>query len=576
MLASLPLHIVKSIIEYVIEPPDDFEDLIAEYVTESVFQSLLHICRSWRRVSVPMMFSACDAVINSEPSFTYRAVGSNPCIVDHVEPHYNPYVKDVRLKVNYQSIVDGTAMKQLRRQHHQTRFPNARRVEAKAVLFETAAAGNAVDDDTAMANVSEFICFIQQMLPDFSSINVAIADGMQSDGDIHSTAFRALLDALISKARPVTELNIQETQQLPVVQSCQSYNMLTLLACQWNVQNRSFIAQLIHANAHSLLTLKIRYHTSRDFELLVTTGSSSGSRPVVYPYLTRLVLSKDPDTMMVPMSVIEHQAPFPRLEFLQITFDYPFTDDLPFRSNGSTLQFLCVVLDHRIVRQLSNCGAFDKAREGTLGHLVIGSSNHGSLQAQNLRPIYRGFYRRVLPYVRYFFIHSPEDAYLMLQSLPVISVQFDNLQLLSMLHTQISFSQIVAILHTFPSLKTLICKYADMGDDFRDMSIQQVAAVLRSKYSPLNTSLQCLYIYDFDSNSVNMMAASVLMLADQCPYLKMVKFPKHREDRALNVLLRLNQSRYPSEFRNSFLSKLDFALNQASKYTIIKIKHKLV
>ncbi|KAJ2647347.1 hypothetical protein IWW40_004759 [Coemansia sp. RSA 1250] len=575
MLASLPPHIIKSIIEYVIEPPDDFEDLIAEYVTESVFRSLLHICRSWREVSVPMMFSACDATVNSEPLFTYRAVGSNPCIIDHVEPHYNPYVKDVRLKINYQSIIGGTAMEQLRSQHHQTQFLNARRVEVKAIFFEETATDGAVHADTAMKNTSEFISFIQHMLPDVSNISVAIADGFEHGWGIHSKAFGALLDALVGKARPVTELNIQETQQLPVFKSCQSYNTLTSLACRWDVQNRLLVAKLIHANARSLLTLKVQYHTSSDFQLLVTAAGSS-SQPVVYPYLTRLVLSKDPQVIMAPMPVIEHQAPFPRLKFLQITFDYPFSDDLPFRSNGATLQFLCVVLDHRIIRHLSNCGAFYKARERALDHLVIGSSNHGSLQTQNLKPIYRGFYSRVLPYVRYFFIHSPEDAYLMLQSLPASSVQYDNLQLLSMLHTRIPFSQIVHILYTFPSLKTLICKYADMGDDFRDMSIQQVAAVLRSKYSPLSTSLQCLYIYDFDSNSVNMMAASVLMLADQCPYLNMVKFPKHREDRALNVLLRLNQSRYPSEFRNSFLTKLDFALNQASKYTIIKIKHKLV
>ncbi|KAJ2850557.1 hypothetical protein IWW36_001807 [Coemansia brasiliensis] len=574
MLASLPPHIIKSIIEYVIEPPDDFEDLIAEYVTESVFRSLLHICRSWREVSVPMMFSACDATVNSEPTFAYRAVGSNPCIISHIEPHYNSYVKDIRLKINYQSIANGTAMKQLRSQQQQLHFPNARHVEVKTVFFEEETAiNNAVDADTAMTNISEFISFIHQTLPNISSINVCIADGFQEDGDIHSEALRALLDVFVGSKRLSTEIDIQETQRLAVVKSCQAYNMLTSLACRWDMENRLHIGKLIHTNARSLLTLKIRFHTCSDFRLLVVDSSGN---PVVYPYLTRLVLSKDPDVVMETMPVIEHQAPFPRLEFLQITFDYPFSDDLPFRSNGSTLQFLCILLDHRIIRQLSNCGAFDKTRERVLDHLVIGSSNHGSLQTQNLKPIYRGFYSRVLPYVRYFFIHSSEDAYLMLQSLPATSVRYDNLQLLSMLHTRISFSQIVHILYTFPSLKTLICKYADMGDDFRDMSIQQVAAILRSKYSPLSTSLQCLYIYDFDSNSVNMMAASVLMLADQCPHLNMVKFPKHREDRALNVLLRLNQSRYPSEFRNSFLSKLDFALNQASKYTIIKIKHKLV
>ncbi|KAJ1835104.1 hypothetical protein LPJ63_001409 [Coemansia sp. RSA 2711] len=281
--AHLPPHVIKAVIGYVIEAPDDFEDLIAEYVTDSAFKPLLHVCCSWREVAMPMMFAGCNASISDHVSFTYRPVGSNPCIIQQVDSHYNQHVRYMFLKLDYASIATGAAL---------------------------------------LTN-------------------------------------------------------------------------LTALRCRWDA-NHTTTARLIHASTQTLLHLSICLHTAAGLELLVF--NSHRQEPVVFPYLTKLLLSQRPDVSIKPLLPIDQVAPFPRLQRLQLSVKYPFSDDLPFRGNASTLD-------------------------------------------------------------------------------------------------------------------------------------------------PLNTNLQSLHIYDFEANSVNMMAASVLLLADQCPHLTMVKFPKDREDCALNVLLRLNHSR---------------------------------
>ncbi|KAJ2352477.1 hypothetical protein GGF43_003745, partial [Coemansia sp. RSA 2618] len=272
------------------------------------------------------------------------------------------------------------------------------------------------------------------------------------------------------------------------------------------------------------------------------------------------------------LPAIDHVAPFPRLQHLQVTLEYPFSDDLPFRGNSSTLSFLSVGLNPRMIRLLRNSRTLGKGHARALDHLVVG--NFCGERSERMDDLYRDFFAWVMRDIRYLFIHDPVDTQLMLQSLPA-NLEYRNLQLLSMVYSSISFTQIVRILQVCSHLKVLICRYSNMGDDFCDMSIQQVAATLRARFDPLNQHIQTLYIFDFEPNSINMMAASIMLLADQCPHLRIIKFPKQREDRALSVLLRLSQSRYPVELRESFLSKVEFVLNHISIYTIIQIKRKL-
>ncbi|KAJ2364119.1 hypothetical protein H4S01_003947 [Coemansia sp. RSA 2610] len=565
--AHLPPHVIKAVIGYVIEAPDDFEDLIAEYVTDSAFKPLLHVCCSWREVAMPMMFAGCNASISDHVSFTYRPVGSNPCIIQQVDSHYNQHVRYMFLKLDYASIATGAALRLLRSTYAHLRFPNVHVVD---VELDLGAISN-INDDMALCHTRRFLSYLCVALPNVSSTSATIVSTTLDSHVIHGAALSALI-LHFTRASHIVELKTHETSCPSIIDSCLPVTNLTALRCRWDA-NHTTTARLIHASTQTLLHLSICLHTAAGLELLVF--NSHRQEPVVFPYLTKLLLSQRPDVSIKPLLPIDQVAPFPRLQRLQLSVKYPFSDDLPFRGNASTLEFLCMKLDPHTLHLLSTHGAFGPGCLPALQHLVIGNSLQGGEHTESMDAEYHKFFTWVLPTTSYVFVHSPDDARLLLHTLP-LKAEHQNMQLLSLLHTHLSFSQVVCILASFSQLRILICKYSNMGDDFNTMSIQQAATVLRQTYSPLNTNLQSLHIYDFEANSVNMMAASVLLLADQCPHLTMVKFPKDREDCALNVLLRLNHSRYPAEFCKLFLATLDFSLNQTSKYTIIKIKHKLL
>ncbi|KAJ1852587.1 hypothetical protein GGH12_002630 [Coemansia sp. RSA 1822] len=562
-LANLPLHIIKSIVGYVIEAPGDFEDLIAEHATDSVFKPLPHVCSSWRAVAMPIMFSGCNVWLGSNISFAYQAVGANPCMVEHVSPLYNKYVRSVSLKLDYFGIADGSVMQRLQQSGFGSScFPNAREANFEIEFAPSSTVGAA----EALENVKQIIAFLQQALPKVNSTSLEAVDRISGDRGIHSQALGVLVDHVTRDKS--SKLKLQQASRPSIVSSCLRVHNLTTLECQWD-STHSHTTHLIHSSARTLQQLRICILEMTKFQHLIFTSSNT---LVVFPYLERLLINKPPHARVGVMPAIDCVAPFPRLKRLQVTFEYPFSDDLPFRSNSSTLRFVGIMLDHRTIRLLSACGVFGKDRSCALQHLVVDKLNGPRSEHTDC---YREFFDWAVPRVRYLYIHHPIDTQFLLQTLPP-DRGYNNLQLLSVLHSSISLSQIVQVLLAFPQLKILICRYSNMGDGFCGMSIRQVAAMLRTKYDPLNQHIQTLCINDFAANSINMVAASILLLADQCPHLRMIKFPKQREDRVLNVLFRLNQSRYPTEFRESFLSKLDFALYQARLYTIIRIKRKVL
>ncbi|KAJ2496686.1 hypothetical protein GGH96_005652 [Coemansia sp. RSA 1972] len=559
-LANLPPHIIKSIIGYVIEAPGDFEDLIAEHVSDNVFKPLPHVCGVWRAVAMPIMFSGCNVLLGGNVSFAYQAVEASACMVERVSPLYNKYVRSVSIKLDYFGCVDGSVMQRLQNSGFGSScFPNAREAS-----FEIEFTPSSTEAEEALESVKQIIVFLQQALPKVNSTSLEMVDRIPDDCDIHSRALCMLVDHMTRDSS--TKLNLQQTSRPSIIDSLCAHN-LTIFECQWD-SNYMHTARLIHLNSRTLQQLRMCVHEMSKFQHLIFTETNT---LVVFPYLERLIIRKPPHARVGVMPAIDCVAPFPRLKRLQVTFEYPFSDDLPFRSNNSSLGFVSIMLDHRTIRLLSACGVFGKDRLRALRHLVVGKLDGPRSEHTDC---YREFFDWALPRIQYLFIHDPLDTQFFLQSL--LKREFDNLQHVSFLYTSISLSQIVQVLLAFPQLKALVCRYSNMGDEFCGMSIRQVAALLRQKYGPINQNIQTLCIYEFAANSINMVAASILLLADQCPHLRMIKFPKHREDRVLNVLFRLNQSRYPTEFRESFLSKLDFALYQARFYTIIRIKRKVL
>ncbi|KAJ2160341.1 hypothetical protein GGF46_002334 [Coemansia sp. RSA 552] len=590
-LDTLPQHIIRDIITYIIEVPDDFEDLISEYVSFGLLPPLLHLCRLWRSVALPVIFSHCNINLGpEESSFMYRPSANNNCVATSLNALYNNYVRSVTITLDYRALANGAVERVLGQDECvDLCFANARSLDIRITVPE---GRNVADDGDSSRNdpdsnssndgmavvarsISNFIAFMRRALPAVRNPSLQIShqatagdeDGQQALG----TSLVSLLGYL-DMAYGV-DLRLQTRGPMPLYSSCVDAAQISALECQWDEAGHPDLARLIHANARSLRELSIKYHTMAGFDKLLVDDRGC---PVSYLYLERVIMFRQGEMAAPePLPDLQTAAPFPRLRQLQISFAYPFDDDLPFRGNSSTLKTLGIVFDQRTTRLLCRSPAFAKGRLRALEHLVISGNglndDTGGRATATAKALFKDLFDRVLNEVHYLYI---QHEYAVSRFLPYTqgAARFGNIQLLSLIQTYSTFSELTQIISAFPNMKALICRYSNMGDEFRNMSLQTLVTCMRKRFNPLSSHLQTITIFDFDTRVTSLVAASILLLADRCPNLMRIRFPKFREEKALSVLLRLNQSRYPAKLREAFQSKIDFSLTQAAKHPLIRIK----
>ncbi|KAJ2161135.1 hypothetical protein GGF46_001725 [Coemansia sp. RSA 552] len=101
-----------------------------------------------------------------------------------------------------------------------------------------------------------------------------------------------------------------------------------------------YVFPILHRNAETLTRVAILYKDFKGFDRLYT-------------------------------DVDDYPAPFPRLEQLEIDFEYPFGDDLPFQGNTKSLRSLSLEMGDKSIMLLVKLGVFVPGRLQSLEKLVI-------------------------------------------------------------------------------------------------------------------------------------------------------------------------------------------------------------
>ncbi|KAJ2896407.1 hypothetical protein GGI21_005051, partial [Coemansia aciculifera] len=111
--------------------------------------------------------------------------------------------------------------------------------------------------------------------------------------------------------------------------------------------NDMAILSLARRNAQTLQTLHIEVYYVRDFSDLVR--DPDGGRYVEYSRLRKLTLITSEEFAEPQGLGFAGAVPFPSLRRLCVSYNYPFNDDVLFRGNSSTLEYLDLALTRAMI-----------------------------------------------------------------------------------------------------------------------------------------------------------------------------------------------------------------------------------
>ncbi|KAJ2452868.1 hypothetical protein GGF42_003929 [Coemansia sp. RSA 2424] len=178
---------------------------------------------------------------------------------------------------------------------------------------DRAGMANAAGPSDIQANVNAFLQRIKQMAPKLGEI------------DVQPTPFRY----------PPRSSSL-ELQQSWVCG-------LTHISYSTSLKHGPFV-QLAQRNALSLQSLVIGQ--SEQVHIREFIQRADGGGYIAYPRLLTLKLSGSPEVDEPPLRVFSGAEPFPNLRCIHMDIVYPFGDDMLFRGNAATLEYLKMELDN--------------------------------------------------------------------------------------------------------------------------------------------------------------------------------------------------------------------------------------
>ncbi|KAJ2840722.1 hypothetical protein FBU31_000182 [Coemansia sp. 'formosensis'] len=193
-------------------------------------------------------------------------------------------------------------------------------------------------------------------------------------------------------------------------------------------------------------------------------------------------------------AVFKNFVPFPRLQRLSTTSDYPFGDDVLFRGNANTLEFLELELTHETVSMLREYRVFSPTSPPNLKCVNLRSPaphipsafTTGIECMQFILNIAPGAPVRVVPGLS----KHREDL------TPALSMLRDHacIHILSLPFTSLTLIEAIALIRSLPLLSDLYTWDLATGELPQGISIAMLPSYVRATYSPIGKRFRCWYV----------------------------------------------------------------------------------
>ncbi|KAJ2850558.1 hypothetical protein IWW36_001808 [Coemansia brasiliensis] len=524
---------------------------------------LLYICRSWRSVGLSEMFVACEATIGKQVEFAYNSSkGPDQCITNTLQPEYNKYVRFMTINLNLTDAINHSVIKCIDSSEYLFLcLPNVHTLNIRLLASDNAWAQNN-NDNNDMNTIVTLTEYLARLLPSLQSVYLELTSELTQE------LSQKFVEFCSSKH---CSLDIQHASNIPLTNALAAISNLSKLSCAWN-DNYPSLVQILHCNATMLQELVINYVDVLGFENLVMDRCGEC---ISYPYLNKLVLTKQCSKEIPPLPPLSNAAPFPRLKTLHIAFVFPFSNELPFRGNSGTLVDIDLCLDSRALKQLHACGAFTGTRMRALDSLVLDKKYETTADtAGDVTKESSALLKHILGKITRFCALDQKFADQFLARLDLQPLDFDNLQVLSVHHQDMSLLRAAGIIDKLPQLLKLQCTVTQLGEGIQDTDLSQAASMLSARFRNTKASqLQIWQLHNHKTLSVRTAVSCILLLSFVCPQLNRIAFSMVPDDMVENIYSKLAYSSFYAKVRRAIVPDIELKLDQIDKKYYVKLTH---
>ncbi|KAJ2065441.1 hypothetical protein GGI17_000254 [Coemansia sp. S146] len=393
-------------------------------------------------------------------------------------------------------------------------FPQARKFTF-ALVTEC---GYAKDDgclppDTE-ANILAFTQRIKGMAPRVNKVFLGIAD---KDGELVTSSgkhMRSLLSNL-SKLTNVTLL----TNGYRQLMACLDLLPVCKLTCiNFEIRSdASQILQLARLTAQTLQTISIWSHYGADISGLIR--GDANDECVEYPCLHTLTMLFNNGSNIRQGSSFKDAVPFPNLQRLAMYLSYPFSDDVAFRGNATTLEYLKLDLTDELVALLANHNVLTRISHPKLKCVNTGWHIYQPLSPFMTAAAYLKFALSIVPdastrVIDYWFERTKAPP-----SVLSILGDYASIQVLVLPRVRLSFWEAISLIKALPLLSDLRTCVPTLGEIPQGVTDADLPEYARLAYAPMDKRFQCWHIASHSEYGRVELVTFMLLLALICPNL---------------------------------------------------------
>ncbi|KAJ2827112.1 hypothetical protein GGI24_002729 [Coemansia furcata] len=285
---------------------------------------------------------------------------------------------------------------------------------------------------------------------------------------------------------------------------------------------------LAHINSRTLTALHANHLYERDWKILVCGYSKA---PAVFTCLKTLLLHIVDSEYNTEWDKTNDIVMFPNLSTLEVTGSYPFTDDLLFRGNGSTLQTLYLPFKTMADNTLGELGILERKGVTKMKKIRFGDVTERDkiIVKRNGRGLVARQLYRILDVTTSLRLGDDginNDVYLSIISTPSVT----NIRHLDIRQLTYHHDHVISIIRALPNLASFTVDLTYYSEHGPVPDNYDRASELYSMYYPLGSNFRILCVPSMPEYSGRDIAEEVIRIAIVCKNPVQLHVPPDKRD----------------------------------------------
>ncbi|KAJ2868232.1 hypothetical protein GGH94_000219 [Coemansia aciculifera] len=509
----LPPHVVRKIVDHVAGSSRMYYDGVRhEHDVYSVLQMpLLWVCHNFRDFVYRRYCRNYELNLDASPEEAVITHLSWPHCLKRINHASHHLAKELTIRLSVWYVYSGKSLQLLScEQYVGCAFPSVRKLSFHLLVDDVFGPIHDEYPPNTEANIAAFVRRMREMAPMVNEVRVAndheLGKMLQRQGAQFVDLVRRLFGIV-----DTTVISGFSTSLLGFMH----FELVCNLVCLefWVDSNVDEILSLIRRNTPTLQTLEILLYLVIDFTGLFRNPDDGGY--LEYPCLHTLKLVSFDGSTSSQMSTRKSVVPFPRLRKLVLSMVYPFGDDVLFRGNATTFEYVKLVPCTKLVEVLKQYKVFTPTSRPKLQCVIFNTL---------LGPVSDVFVSTDT-YLRFALSIAPGASVREIPNLSQYDVvdpstlsmlgDFVSVQVLSIPHTRLSIWDAIMLIKLLPLLSDLHTRDLTLGELPRGIKEDDLPDYVRTTYAPMGKRFRCWEAtgnYNYEE-----LATCALLLALVCP-----------------------------------------------------------